>query len=78
MSYILIREEYKNFTATFIRILDEITTCIQSIKNILAKEPFNLDKLEMAICGVSACTNLSLLYSYSMKNILLPLKYIIC
>ena len=47
MSYTLIREEYKDFKANIFRILDEITTCIQSIKNILAKEGFNIDKLEM-------------------------------
>lgn len=46
-------------------------------KNILAKEGFNIDKLEMAIGGVSAGAHLSLLYSFSMKNIPLPLKYII-
>ena len=77
MSYTLIREEYKDFKANIFRILDEITTCIQSIKNILAKEGFNIDKLEMAIGGVSAGAHLSLLYSFSMKNIPLPLKYII-
>ena len=77
MSYTLINEEYKNFKANIFRILDEITTCIESIIKILAKEGFNIGKLEMAIGGASAGGHLSLLYAYSMKNIPLPLKYII-
>ena len=77
MGYTLINEDYIDYKANIFRILDEITTCIQSIKNILAKEGFNIDKLEMAIGGASAGAHLSLLYSYSMKNIPLPLKYII-
>ena len=77
MGYTLISAEYKEYNPSVFRILDEITACIQSIKNILKKEGFNINKLELAIGGASAGGHLSLLYAYSMKNSPIPIKFII-
>lgn len=77
MGYTLINEDYKDYNPNIFRILDEITTCIQNIKNVLKKEGFNIDKLELAFGGASAGGHLSLLYSYSMKNSPIPIKFIV-
>ena len=71
-------EENKKYNANIFRILDEITTCIQSIKNFLKLEGFNTEKLEMVIGGASAGGHLSLLYGYSMKDSSpIPIKFIL-
>lgn len=71
-------EENKKYNANIFRILDEITICIQSIKNFLKLEGFNTEKLEMVIGGASAGGHLSLLYGYSMKDSSpIPIKFIL-
>ena len=77
MGYTLLTEKYKEYGANIFRIHDEITSCIQSIKNILKIEGFDIEKLEMAISGSSAGGHLSLLYGYSMKETPIPIKFII-
>ena len=77
IGYTLLSQEYKKYNANIFRILDEITASIENIKIILGKEGFNTDKLEIAIAGASAGGHLSLLYSYSMKNSPIPIKFII-
>ena len=77
MGYTLLIEKYKEYGANIFRIHDEITSCIQSIKNILKIEGFDIKKLEMAISGSSAGGHLSLLYGYSMKEPPIPIKFII-
>ena len=75
MSYTLL---INNFTDNNIfKILDEITACIQSIKEELQSRNFDENKLEIALGGTSAGGHIALLYSYSMKNSPIPLKFII-
>ena len=59
------------------KILDEITACLENIKLKLKNMGFDENKLELAIGGASSGAHLSLLYGYSMKNIPLPLKFLI-
>ena len=76
MSHTLLVEKYKQYN--IFRILDEITSCIESIKEELKKQDFNVNKLEMAIGGISSGGHLSLLYSYSMVNTTsIPIKFVI-
>ena len=75
LNYTLLIEKYKEHN--IFRILDEITACINSIKNKLKEEGFDENKLELAIGGASAGGHLSLLYGYSIKNSPLPIKFII-
>lgn len=77
MGYTLLTEQYKEYGANIFRIHDEITSCIQSIKNVLNIEGFNIEKLEMAISGSSAGAHLSLFYGYSMKEPSIPIKFIL-
>ena len=48
-----------------------------NIKHKLKNLGFDENKLELAIGGVSSGAHLSLLYGYSMKNIPIPLKFLI-
>ena len=76
MGYTLLLEKYKEYN--IFRILDEITACIESIKEQLKQQGFNENKLEIAIGGISAGGHLALLYSYSMLNISsIPIKFVI-
>ena len=76
MGYTLLLEKYKEYN--IFRILDEITSCIKSIKEELNKQGFNEAKLEIAIGGISAGAHLALLYSYSMVNSSsIPIKFVI-
>ena len=59
------------------KILDEINACLDNIKLQLKKLGFDENKLELAIGGASSGAHLSLLYGYYMKNIPIPLKFII-
>ena len=77
MDYTLLSDEYKEYNNSIFRILDEITSCISSIKNKLKKEGFNETKLEIALGGYSTGAHLALLYGYSIKNTSLPIKFII-
>ena len=81
LGYITANIEYTNSLDKykekgFFRILDEITACIKSIKNELVSQGFNGDLLELSLYGISAGGQLILLYTFSIKNKLLPLKYI--
>ena len=76
MGYTLLLEKYKEYN--IFRILDEITACIESIKEQLKQQGFNENKLEIAIGGLSAGGHLALLYSYSMLKISsIPIKFVI-
>ena len=76
MSYTLLINNFTNYN--IYRILDEITACIQSIKEELKSRNFDINKLEIALGGTSAGGHIALLYSYSMKNSSpIPIKFII-
>ena len=66
-------------SSNIFRIMDEINSCITSIKNKLVQDyKFDGDKLEIAICGFSLGSYISMLYGYSMKNSSpIPIKFII-
>ena len=68
-------KKYKEYN--IFRILDEITSCIENVKNKLKNEGFDEEKLELAIGGMSAGAHLSLLYAYSSKNSPIPIKFVI-
>ena len=75
MSHTLLLEKYKE--CSIFRILDEVTSCIESIIENLIVKGFDESKLELAIGGYSSGAHITLLYGYSMKNIPLPLKFLI-
>ena len=81
MGYITANIEYTNTLDKykergFFRILDEITACIKSIKKELSSEGFNENLLELSLYGISAGGQLILLYTFSVNDIPLPIKYI--
>ena len=57
--------------------MDEISFCIDSIKEELKSRGFNETNLELALGGYSAGGHLVLLYSYLMTNSSIPLKFVI-
>ena len=75
MSHTLLYDKYKEYN--IFRILDEVTSCIENIKETLVNKGFNENKLELAIGGYSSGAHITLLYGYSMKNNPLPLKFLI-
>jgi len=75
MDYTLLTEEDKS--TNIYRILDDISACIEDIKNRLKNMGFNEKELEIAIGGGSAGGHLSLLYGYLVKEPPLPVKFII-
>ena len=75
MGYTLLNEQDpKN---NVFRILDEITSTLKNIKNLLKNKGFDDYKLELAIFGISAGAHLSLLYAYLIKNEYIPLKFVV-
>ena len=75
MGYTVLSGKYPNYN--IYRILDEITTCIENIKEQLEDLKFDTSKLELAIGGVSAGAHISLLYGYSIKKTPIPIKFLI-
>ena len=75
MSHTLLVPKYED--NNIFRILDDITSCIQNIKEQLKSRGFNKEKLELAIGGFSSGGHITLLYGYSIKNIPIPLKFLI-
>ena len=75
MGYTVLSGQYEQYN--IYRILDEITACIESIKEQLEKIGFNSNKLEIAIGGISAGAHISLLYGYSIKKTPLKIKFLI-
>ena len=75
LGYTLLLEKYKEYS--IFRILDEITSCIENIKEQLKNKGFDTNKLEMAIGGVSAGAHIALLYGFKIKNTPIPIKFII-
>ena len=75
MDYTFLNDNYKEYN--IFRILDEVTACIESIKEELNNMGFNKTKLELAIGGYSAGAHISMLYSYLLRNTPLPIKFII-
>ena len=75
MGYTLLLEKYKEYN--IFRILDEITSCIKSIKEELINQGFNETKLGIAIEGTSSGAHLAMLYGYSIKKTPIPIKFII-
>ena len=75
MNHTFLNKKYKGYS--IFRIMDEISSCIQSIKDYLKNEGFNENKLELAIFGVSSGAHLALLYGYSINNSPIPIKFLI-
>ena len=75
MSYTLLNGYYKDYN--IFRILDEITSCIESIVEQLKMREFNEDKLKIAIAGYSAGGHLTLLYTYLMQNSPITIEFAI-
>ena len=75
MNYTLLVKKYKDHN--IFKIIDEITACIESIKDKLKNEGFDENKLELALGGMSAGAHLSLLYAYSIKKTPIPIKFVI-
>jgi hypothetical protein len=84
MGYITATMDYTELlkgtpSSNVFRIMDEITSCLNSIKKTLMDTyKFNGDKLELAIGGFSIGSNYAMLYGYSMKKYSpIPIKFII-
>ena len=75
MGYTLLSGDYPEFN--IYRILDEINSCNENIKEQLKNIGFDETKLEMAIGGISAGAHIALLYGYSIKKTPIPLKFLI-
>ena len=75
MGYTVLHGIYPN--NNIFRIMDEISFCIDSIKEELKSRGFNETNLELAFGGCSAGGHLVLLYSYLMTNSSIPLKFVI-
>ena len=81
MGYITANMEYTLLSnskdTNIFRIVDEITACIENIKEQLKNEGFNETKLELAIFGYSAGAHLSLLYSYLIDDSPIKIKFVV-
>ena len=75
MDYTLLNDNYAEHN--IFRILDEVTACIESIKEELNNMGFNKTKLELAIGGYSSGAYIGMLYSYLLRETPLPIKFII-
>lgn len=75
IGYTVLSDEYTEYN--IFRIMDEITACIKSIKKELKSQEFNENKMELAIGGVSAGAHLALLYAYTNKDKIIPIKFLI-
>ena len=75
MDYTLLNDNYSGHN--IFRILDEVTACIESIKEELNNIGFNKTKLELAIGGYSSGAHIGMLYSYLIRETPLPIKFII-
>ena len=75
MDYTFLNDNY--IEHNIFKILDEITACIESIKEQLNNMGFDQAKLELAIGGYSSGAYISMLYSYLLKKTPLPIKFII-
>ena len=75
MGYKVLSGEYEQYN--IYRVLDEINSCIESIKEELEKMGFNSSKLEMAIGGISAGAHITLLYGYTIKKTPIKIKFLV-
>lgn len=75
MNYTYLSKKYKGYS--IFKMIDEISSCIQNIKEYLKNEGFNENKLELSIGGISAGAHLALLYGYSIKKSPIPIKFLI-
>ena len=64
-------------TTNILRQIDEITACIEHLKNYLVERGFNKNELQVAVGGGSAGGHLALLYSYIVEKPPLDVKFII-
>ena len=75
MSYTLLIENFTDYN--IFKIMDEITACIQNIKEQLISRNYDDSKLELALGGTSAGGHIALLYAYSMSNSPIQIKFMI-
>ena len=64
-------------TTNILRQIDEISACIEHLKNYLVERGFNKSELQIAVGGASAGGHLALLYSYIVEKPPLDVKFII-
>jgi hypothetical protein len=78
MDYTLLNMNNPTKDENMYRMVDEIYTCINHLKNLLQeKYKMNSEEFEFGIGGVSAGAHLALLYSYMIKDSPLPIKFIL-
>ena len=75
MNHTYLNKKYEGYS--IFRIMDEINSCIQNIKDYLKNEGFDENKLELAIGGISSGAHLSSLFGYSIKKCPIPIKFVI-
>ena len=64
-------------TTNIFRQIDEISACLEHLKNFLVEKGFNKNELQVAVGGGSAGGHLSLLYPYIVVDPPIPVKFII-
>ena len=72
LNYTLLNHNHTNI----FRQIDEISACLEHVKNNLIIKGFNKTELQVAIGGGSAGGHLALLYAYLVKEPPLPVKFV--
>lgn len=79
LKYTLLNKDMNDNSLSIFRNLDEIDSCIKSIKEVLVNDlGFDSTKLNLVIGGASSGAHLAMLYSYSRGEAsALPIKFVI-
>ena len=75
IEYTILSDNYTQYN--IFRILDEITSCVINIKEVLLNQGFKENSLEFAIAGVSSGAHIALLYAHKMKNHIFDIKFLV-
>lgn len=75
IDYTILSDNYTHYN--IFRILDEITSCVNNIKEELLNQDFKESNLEFAIAGVSSGAHIALLYAHKMKNHIFDIKFLL-
>ena len=77
LKYTLLSRDMNDKSLSIFRDLDEIDASIASIKNGLENNGFTTSNTQLALCGGSSGSHLSMLYAYSRGDkSVLPIKFI--